>query len=401
MRLDVFTASGGGVWDSTPDGDEGARLDAEWHTMPLCCPRIAHRSDLAASRPFLETAMNTDFRISVTCARHPKIRKLIRRLGYEAFFSLTCLWAFAAAHKPNGDLNGMDGEDIELAAEWSGEQEAFVNALLDLRLLDVDEAGNMSIHDWRDHNGYAFYADARTAKAQKAASARWSKNSELMPADAQGNATSNAPSINEQCSEHGQAMPVDAPSNAPSPAPTPTPAPYSGIDGAERLPDGNHSSPPEPPPEPYGIDIPLVDGTSYAVTKADVAQWQDAYPGVDVPAELKRIRSWADSNAKKRKTRKGIRKHINGWLSTEQDRGGRNDRASPKNSTPFPMTAQQRYMYELGNRISPDYPEDNHDREHDRDIIDITPHDHAPPEELEAVERRIGAPCRALPPSGP
>jgi len=52
VRLDVFTASGGGVRVSPPDGDEGTRLDAERHTMPLCCPRIAHRSDLAAGRPF-------------------------------------------------------------------------------------------------------------------------------------------------------------------------------------------------------------------------------------------------------------------------------------------------------------------------------------------------------------
>ena len=110
--------------------------------------------------------------------------------------------------------------------------------------------------------------------------------------------------------------------------------------GAERSPAGDHSTPSEPTPEPYGIDIPLVDGTSYAVTKADVAQWEDAYPGVDVPAELKRIRSWADSNEKKRKTRKGIRKHINGWLSTEQDRGGRNERASPRPRSAEPCGKQ-------------------------------------------------------------
>lgn len=54
VRLDVFTASGGGVRVSTPDGEEGQGWAAN-ATMPLCRPRIAHRSDLAASRPFLRT----------------------------------------------------------------------------------------------------------------------------------------------------------------------------------------------------------------------------------------------------------------------------------------------------------------------------------------------------------
>lgn len=308
--------------------------------------------------------MNTDFRISVTCARHPKIRKLIRRLGYEAFFSLTCLWAFAAAHKPNGDLNGMDSEDIELAAEWSGEPGTFVIALIELRLLDVDDAGNMNIHDWRDHNGYAFYADARTAKAQKAASARWNKNSELMPADAQGNATSNAPSINEQCSEHDQALPVDAPSNAPSPAPTPapTPAPYSIKDYCAEPAQAPPAAPEEAPPvqaEPAVLVFPLAKkGEEYPVTQKDVDEWQGSYPGIDVMQELRNCCQWNRDNPTRRKTKGGIRKHISGWLAREQNRGGgQSGRASPQQQPQQPrypqrLSPNQAYMLELGRHLT-------------------------------------------------
>ncbi|MBQ9719770.1 MAG: hypothetical protein IJV64_03655, partial [Oscillospiraceae bacterium] len=51
-------------------------------------------------------------------------------------------------------------------------------------------------------------------------------------------------------------------------------------------------------------------------------------PGVNVPAELRRIRSWSDANPKKRKTGKGIRRCINGWLDREQNKGGPANRTS-------------------------------------------------------------------------
>lgn len=257
--------------------------------------------------------MNTDFRISVSAISHPKIIKLMRRCGDAAFYNLLQLWTFTAMNKPDGNLSGMDAEDVEIAAKWRGEPGMFHKELVALRLLDEDEDGGLSVHDWNEHNGYASYAEARSAQAREAANIRWNKK--------RGNAAHDA----EQCGADAAHDAEQCGSNAPSPSPSP--APYSGTDGAER----SQANPPAPAvqTEPYGIDIPLVDGTSYAVTTDDVAQWQDAYPGVNVPQELREIRSWSDSNQPKRKTRKGVRRFINSWLAREQDKVGRNDRASP------------------------------------------------------------------------
>ena len=118
--------------------------------------------------------MNKDFRVSVTLPTHPKALKLMRKLGDRAFYNLIRFWAFVSANKPNGVLTGYDEDDIEIASDWIGEPGQFVKTLLDpkIRFLEKTEDGFL-IHDWQEHNGYAFHAQERSEKAKKAARAKW------------------------------------------------------------------------------------------------------------------------------------------------------------------------------------------------------------------------------------
>ena len=77
---------------------------------------------------------------------------------------------------------------------------------------------------------------------------------------------------------------------------------------------------------PYGeMKLPLLDG-EFAVTTNDVAEWVDAYPGLDVPQELRSMRVWCLANPKRRKTAKGVRRFIAGWLRRAQDDAGSGNR---------------------------------------------------------------------------
>lgn len=98
--------------------------------------------------------MNTDIRISVTFLQNPKIKKLERRIGLEGLKALLALWIWTAQNKPTGDLAGLDGESVEMAADWAGDEGAFIQTLKALRLLDGEE-GSYSIHDWVENNGWA------------------------------------------------------------------------------------------------------------------------------------------------------------------------------------------------------------------------------------------------------
>lgn len=71
-----------------------------------------------------------------------------------------------------------------------------------------------------------------------------------------------------------------------------------------------------------GIKLPLVDKTVYDVPIPNIEMWKEAFPAVDVEGELFRMNAWLNSNPLKRKTRRGINRFINTWLSKVQDKGG-------------------------------------------------------------------------------
>lgn len=51
-----------------------------------------------------------------------------------------------------------------------------------------------------------------------------------------------------------------------------------------------------------------------------VTQYKELYPSVDVEQELKKMKAWSISNPSKRKTKRGMLKFVNNWLSREQDK---------------------------------------------------------------------------------
>lgn len=73
------------------------------------------------------------------------------------------------------------------------------------------------------------------------------------------------------------------------------------------------------PPAPV-IEIVLNDGSNYQVSETDYAYYMQLYPAVDIMVELRKMAGWCYSNTKNRKTRRGIQRFINSWLSREQDR---------------------------------------------------------------------------------
>ena len=113
-----------------------------------------------------------DLRISFGLLDHPKKIKLQRRCGNESFENLLRLWMFVAQTKPRGKLDGMDAEDIEIAAGWNGNSGFFAQSMIEVGFLIIIDSV-YHIKDWKDHNGYAYHAPERVKKARMAAEKRW------------------------------------------------------------------------------------------------------------------------------------------------------------------------------------------------------------------------------------
>lgn len=77
----------------------------------------------------------------------------------------------------------------------------------------------------------------------------------------------------------------------------------------------------EAPDRKKAISLTLNDKSEYWIYGDQVEQWSQLFPAVDVMQELRKMKSWLDSNTSRRKTKKGILRFVNGWLSKEQDKG--------------------------------------------------------------------------------
>jgi len=78
-----------------------------------------------------------------------------------------------------------------------------------------------------------------------------------------------------------------------------------------------------PPCQPV-IQLILNDKSEYPVYQEQIDGWGDLYESVDIMQELKKMKGWLDANIKRRKTKQGIQRFINSWLSKEQDKGKKN-----------------------------------------------------------------------------
>ena len=106
-----------------------------------------------------------DIRIDVEFFTHPKTVKLERRLGLEAVKALMVLWTWAARNRPDGDLAGLENEDIEIAAGWMGEVNKLASTLNALGWLD-GEPGAFRLHQWEEHNPWVAEIQSRSDKAR-------------------------------------------------------------------------------------------------------------------------------------------------------------------------------------------------------------------------------------------
>lgn len=74
--------------------------------------------------------------------------------------------------------------------------------------------------------------------------------------------------------------------------------------------------PSSPPPAAV---LPLVDGTDFQISVETATELSGLYPAVDVEQQLRNMRGWLLANPKNKKTKSGIMRFVNSWLSREQN----------------------------------------------------------------------------------
>lgn len=133
--------------------------------------------------------------------------------------------------------------------------------------------------------------------------------------------------------------------------------------------DNNISSEPEANIKLSGILIPLVDNSVYDVPLDKIDIWAAAYPAVDIMQELKKMIAWCNSNPTKKKTKRGIERFINNWLSRTQDsgKGSRSTSSYNRASEQLPEYEEPDYLKNISYDMTPE----------DLEFFGMTPEEYA------------------------
>jgi hypothetical protein len=124
------------------------------------------------------------------------------------------------------------------------------------------------------------------------------------------NSSVNAQSMRSQSVNLPTLYPSPSPEEKKEDCPTPGEAPASG----------------RPLDEPTEFIFECVGqgAKSWTLTKSKLSEYLEAYPDLDVRAEIRKSRQWIRDNPTNRKTAKGMPAFLNRWLSRAQNNGGRN-----------------------------------------------------------------------------
>lgn len=265
-----------------------------------------------------------------TARDHPKLLKVSRDLGLSQVVTLghvTSLWLWVLRMAPDGDLSSFDIDDIEIGAMWGGEPGAFVASLVDRKLLD-DVEGALRVHDWEDYAQHLKAAERKRNERKRKAAAKQHESREVT----ERHVTS--------CDRGGFSGPVTL--NRTEPTRTePTRTDVTAPSASQNEASAPELRKPEILASPIVATIPLASGEEHPVSRSDVAGWSRSFPAVDVMQSLRTMREWCLANPARRKTKRGVRQFIVGWLTRDQDRGGARAPPAPNASA---MSKQERGM---------------------------------------------------------
>ena len=119
---------------------------------------------------------------------HLKTKKVARLLGVpkvQVIGHLLCLWWWCQEYAQDGDLSGFDAADIADAAEWEGDPQTFVNALLNCGakggagfLHHDPDTGALLVNDWYQYGGKLFVQREQAAERMRKMRARNANNTD-------------------------------------------------------------------------------------------------------------------------------------------------------------------------------------------------------------------------------
>lgn len=236
---------------------------------------------------------------------HPKFAELKAILGQPkgpVAGWLEMLWHFTGRFTPQGNIGKYSDQAIETWVEWDGAPGSLIQALIQAGWIDRDPVHRLLVHDWSQH------ADKATKNALMRAKLEFCSASVRTEYERGTN------------KEPESGTPSRLPEPEPEPVPEPEPETVSAKSCAAASATPIALTPVSPATwEGKPLTLETAKGEQWPVPAADCVAWADAFPGVNIIAELLKMRGWLQANPRNRKTSNGMKRFIFAWLERAQN----------------------------------------------------------------------------------
>jgi hypothetical protein len=88
---------------------------------------------------------------AITLVKFMALAKRLRRPKFQVVGVLESIWLFCQHNARDGVLSKFSPLEIVGWMEFDGDAEELIDALVETRWLDRDDAGRLTVHDWHEH----------------------------------------------------------------------------------------------------------------------------------------------------------------------------------------------------------------------------------------------------------
>lgn len=256
---------------------------------------------------------------------HPKLRTLAMLLGLPQFAAdgvFDRLIRVTSKYAPRGDIGKWSNEQIAAALDWREDPTKLINALIDSGLVDMLESGLVVVHDWPDHCEDSVH-NQLARKVQVFADGSKPKLNRLSRKERE-RIESEYTRIENAQHTHGERTTNAMPKPAPKPIHSHSLSPVKETCGETDELELDSTLADDPVVLEFPCDGPV---KTWELRESLFAEMSRDFPSLNVLEQARASLAWVKAEPSRRKTAKGMRRYLVGWLARAQNQG--NARASP------------------------------------------------------------------------
>lgn len=251
---------------------------------------------------------------------HPKTARLARLLArpkYQVVGVLESVWHFTQRYAPRGDVGKWSDEEIAASIQWEADPGELIDALVESGFLKrCDEHFRIYVHDWPEHadqtvqrcaevRNYGFLSIYSVHKVPQNEGAKLEKKRKK-----EEQASNTLAIDSKKLDSQGQGPGLVSSIRIEKDSLVSSSLVSRNSKGAA----GGTSSEVSARRKSKGVFFLTKGPGEFFADDCFLDEYMEIFPRLDVKGEIKKAAAWCEANPGRRKTIKGMKRFLSGWL---------------------------------------------------------------------------------------